>query len=196
MHAPRAPNLRTLATGSATSTEGIITTHLRIPIRVTRVPLARNRGGNGYRILARRENMWTLSNRCDPEARVIADRHYNRQSVGAKNFVPPGRCLVLKTPNAFWVTSWPFAEFVRHKWRGAWVCSAFRNEGQTQSSLMIKEALEETKKKWPEPPKVGTWIIVKRQHDRTLVEWDTIAMVTFVDTKKTKSKRDPRTVLP
>lgn len=73
--------------------------------------------------------MWHLSNRADPSARDVADRHYNRQKTGAAQFVPPGRCLVLTAPGpCLWVTSWPFAEFVRHKWAGAWVCSAFRRE--------------------------------------------------------------------
>jgi hypothetical protein len=74
--------------------------------------------------------------RTDPLARVLADRHYNRQSVGAQDFAPPGRCLVLRTPaaDAFWITSWPFAEYVQHAWAGAWVCSAFRNESPARSS--------------------------------------------------------------
>ena len=41
---------------------------------------------------------WFLSNRQDPEARVLADRHYSRQNPGAPGFVPPGRCIVLKVP--------------------------------------------------------------------------------------------------
>ena len=58
---------------------------------------------------------WRLSYRNDPEGRQIADRHYNRQKVGAPGFVPPGRCLVLlaDTP-ALWVTSWPLADYVQH----------------------------------------------------------------------------------
>lgn len=40
--------------------------------------------------------IWQLSDRADPEARRIADRHYNRQKPGTPQFVPPGRCLVLK----------------------------------------------------------------------------------------------------
>lgn len=57
---------------------------------------------------------WKLSFRADQEARKVADRHYNRQTVGAAQFVPPGRCLVLKTEGsaAVWVTSWPFAKYV------------------------------------------------------------------------------------
>lgn len=55
---------------------------------------------------------WHLSHRADPVARVLADRHYSRQTPGATGFVPPGRCLVLITrpTDAFWVTSFPFAE--------------------------------------------------------------------------------------
>jgi hypothetical protein len=41
------------------------------------------------------ELIWKLSNRADPVAVAIADRHYNRQKVGTPQFVPPGRCLVL-----------------------------------------------------------------------------------------------------
>jgi hypothetical protein len=75
--------------------------------------------------------IWRLSHRADPEAVAIADRHYNRQKPGTPQFVPPGRCLVLVATEgvALWVTSWPFAEYVRHRWPGAWVNSCFRREG-------------------------------------------------------------------
>ena len=111
---------------------------------------------------------WRLSHRCDPVARVLADRHYNRQSVGAKNFVPPGRCLVLISHNekAFWVTSWPFAEYVRHAWGGAWICSAFRSESAGVASDLIRSAIAATRYKYQDVPTLG--------------------MVTFVDRSKVK----------
>jgi hypothetical protein len=59
----------------------------------------------------------------------MADRHYNRQKPGTPQFVPPGRCLVLLAPEALWVSSWPFAAYVRHTWPGAWINSCFRREG-------------------------------------------------------------------
>lgn len=100
----------------------------------------------------------------------MADRHYNRRKVGSPQFAPPGRCLVLKRPDAFWITSWPFAEYVRHAWAGAWVCSAFRNEGDVLSSDLIRAAVAATRAVW-EPPELG--------------------MITFVDAGKVRHKRDP-----
>lgn len=88
--------------------------------------------------------IWQMSNRADPKARELADRHYNRQKPGTPQFVPPGRCLVLyaetSSGRAFWVTSFPYAEYVRHAWAGAWICSAFRNEGAGIASEMIRDA--------------------------------------------------------
>lgn len=149
---------------------------------------------------------WSLSHRADREARVIADEHYNRQKKGAAQFVPPGRCLVLKTKTktetgrAFWVTSWPFAEYVRHAWAGAWVCSAFRNEREAEngervegvglSSDLIREALAATRWRWPDIPMVWAWKVTRR-HDRSDIERISICMITFVDRDKTKAKRDP-----
>lgn len=118
---------------------------------------------------------WQLSHRADKEALSLADRHYNRQKVGSPQFVPPGRCVVLLTAcrRAVWVTSWPFGEYVRHAWAGAWVNSLFRNEGGGVglSSELIREAISATLSVWPEPPTLG--------------------MVTFVDADKTRRKRDP-----
>lgn len=123
------------------------------------------------------QQRWHLSHRADPAARTIADRHYNRQKVGSSQFVPPGRCLVLLTAgadagaDALWVTSWPFAEYVRHAWPGAWVCSCFRNESPHLSSELILEAVAATRARYGTAPAQG--------------------MVTFVDPGKTRRKRDP-----
>lgn len=90
--------------------------------------------------------IWRATWRSDPRAREVADRHYNRQSIGAREFVPPGRCLVLVTEayDALWITSWPFAEYVKHAWAGAWMCSAFRNESNRLASAMIVDAVAAT----------------------------------------------------
>lgn len=120
--------------------------------------------------------IWTRSYRADPAARQIADRHYNRQKIGARQFVPPGRCLVLRADppsggRALWVTSWPFAEFVKHQWAGAWVCSLFRNEGAGRASDLIRQAVAATIAEFGPPPDLG--------------------MITFVDPAKVRAKADP-----
>lgn len=124
---------------------------------------------------------WEMSWRTDPRARALADRHYSRQTPGAEGFVPPGRCLVLVGLNrkAYWVTSWPFAEYVKHEWAGAWVCSAFRNEGEGPlASELIRQALAVTMWNWPDPPCVPA-------------TGGDVAMITFVDETKVRRKRTP-----
>lgn len=118
-------------------------------------------------------NFWWLSHRADKRALPIADRHYNRQKPGSPQFVPPGRCIVLLTEaaDALWVSGWPFAQYVRHAWAGAWICSCFRNEGPVLSSLLVMEAVLHTRTIWGPPPEQG--------------------MITFVDASKTRRKRDP-----
>ena len=115
---------------------------------------------------------WQLSNRGDPYALPIANRHYNRQKPESNQFVPPGKCIVLLTPksDALWVSSWPIKEYVKHQWAGAWICTCFRNESNVLSSLLIKEAVAVTKFIWGEPPNLG--------------------MVTFINLQKVRKKRD------
>ena len=79
--------------------------------------------------------------------------------------------LLTADADALWVTSWPFAEYVRHAWPGAWVNSLFRNESAHLSSELIREAIAVTLWEWPDPPDLG--------------------MVTFVDAGKVRRKRDP-----
>jgi hypothetical protein len=114
--------------------------------------------------------IWRYSHRFEPRARDLADRHYNRQKIGSPQFVPPGRCMVLyastPTGEAFWVTSWPFAQYVRHAWPGAWVCSAFRNEGAGRASVMIAEAVAATRSAMGEPPDMGMITFINRAHVR------------------------------
>jgi hypothetical protein len=114
-------------------------------------------------------SLWSLSDRADPEALPLADRHYNRQKPGTPQFVPPGRCLVLKAHGALWVTSWPFAEYVKHAWAGAFVNSLFRKECDGEASEYIRQACAATRGKWPELPEHG--------------------MVTFIDPNEVKPRK-------
>lgn len=100
--------------------------------------------------------LWERAHRADAECLPLADRHYNRQKIGSPQFVPPGRCVVLKSAcrRALWVTSWPFAEYVRHAWPGAWVNSLFRKECGGAASDYIAHAVAATRSVW-EPPALG-----------------------------------------
>ena len=111
---------------------------------------------------------WCISHRADPAAARLADRHYNRQKIGSPQFAPTGSCAVFVTDcgRAFWVTSWPFSEWVKHSWAGAWVCSAFRSEGAGRASELIQQAIAATRAHYGEPPPLG--------------------MVTFIDQDKVK----------
>lgn len=117
---------------------------------------------------------WTEANRANPQAVALADRHYSRQKPGSPQFVPPGSCFVLVTLDgkAVWTTSWPKAQWVKHAWAGAWMNSIFRNEAPELylSSELILEAVSATRWFYGEPPALG--------------------MVTFIDRKKTRSKKD------
>lgn len=114
---------------------------------------------------------WRISNRSDPEALPLADRHYNRQKPGTPQFVPPGRCLVLLNldATALWVTSWPFPQYVKHRWPGAWVNSLFRREGGARASDLIRDAVAATRWFYGDPPALG--------------------MVTFIDAAKVRPRR-------
>jgi hypothetical protein len=116
--------------------------------------------------------IWRFSHRFDRRALPLADRHYNRQKIGSPQFVQPGRCVVLLTPDAdaLWVSSYPFAEYVKHAWAGAWINSCFRNESPMLSSGLILEAIAATRGIWGDPPPLG--------------------MITFIDTTKVRKKRD------
>jgi hypothetical protein len=113
---------------------------------------------------------WHVSNRADKHGAKLADRHYSRKTIGHPQFTPPGRCLVLLTRehDALWVTSWPYAQYVKHAWAGAWLCTLFRNESAYRSSDLIRQAIAATRASWGAPPVLG--------------------MVTFVDPAKIQSR--------
>src|SRR6185312_8205621 len=101
--------------------------------------------------------LWHMSNRADPAAARLADRHYNRQKPGTPQFAPTGSCVVFLTidADAFWITSFPFAEYVKHAWAGAWICSAFRSEGAGRASDLIRLAVAATRAHYGDPPPLG-----------------------------------------
>lgn len=117
--------------------------------------------------------MWERSHRFDPRCAQLADRHYSRRNIGSPQFMPPGSCFVLyaKTPTgeAVWGTSAPFAQYVRHAWAGAWMCSIFRNEGAGQASEMIRQAVAATRSFYGAAPEHGMMTFVDRKKVRPTI---------------------------
>lgn len=112
---------------------------------------------------------WSLSHRYDAAAAELADRHYNRRKHGSPQFSPPGRLVVLVADGAVWTSV--HQEQVKHRWPGAWMNSLFRRERGSLASLLIREACAATRAIWGDPPSIG--------------------LITFVDPRKVRPKRDP-----
>jgi hypothetical protein len=114
---------------------------------------------------------WRVSDRYDPAAVALADRHYNRQKPGTPQFIPPGRyvALISADKTAVWVTSG--ARYRMDAWRGAWVNTIFRKEGDGTASEMIRHAVAHTRAAWPEVPALG--------------------LITFIDPAKVRRTRRP-----
>jgi hypothetical protein len=77
----------------------------------------------------------------DDECRQLADRHYSRRTVGARQFAYSGRKLVLRDPagTVLWVWMWPDPA-MRMDGQEGYNCAIFRNESERRSSDLILEA--------------------------------------------------------
>lgn len=102
------------------------------------------------------DGLWQQTKKTDTACVALADRHYSRVTVGASQFTRPGENLVFRTADgtAVWVT-WR-SKFPRKDGFGnAWEVTIFRNESETTSSLLIKEAIEKTMEIWGPLPSDG-----------------------------------------
>jgi len=85
----------------------------------------------------------------DPRGREIADRHYSRQSVGAKGYVGPGeRFAFLHDDGAGGRALWAVCRSLDPVGVMQWRNSIFRNESSTRSSSLIAAALLQTYLVW------------------------------------------------
>jgi hypothetical protein len=77
----------------------------------------------------------------DPEMAMLADRHYSRRKVGARQFVNAGRHLVLRDTagEVLFVWLWQYDQF-RFDGQTGYNCQIFRNESARLSSAIILEA--------------------------------------------------------
>jgi hypothetical protein len=137
---------------------------------------------------------WCRSHRFDPAACRLADRHYNRQTIGAPQCAKTGSCLVLVSEDgrAYWITSWQQPQYVKHAWPDAWENSAFRREGGALASELIRQAVAATLAHYGDPPALGMITMIDRDqvrptmvHGRPVWGW-TYRKAGFVDAGETE----------
>ena len=104
--------------------------------------------------------LWLQSHDRNPFATALADRHYSRKHIGAKNgFVGPGEKLVLMSPDNRALFVWLRAnpDYRGDKQKGI-NCTIFRNESSVLSSKLISEAEAWALKRWPDEKRLFTYV--------------------------------------
>lgn len=97
---------------------------------------------------------WKHVHHLDGRARVLADRHYSRQTPGAREIAPPGNKIVLlgMHDDALWVSHRPdpTSGIGRSDGFSYWDNPYFRNESSELASDLIKDAIAITLYLWRE----------------------------------------------
>lgn len=90
-----------------------------------------------------------VTSAADRECRLLADRHYSRRTVGARDFTYAGEKVVLRDWRGDVVFAWVKgrAEY-RADGRDGVMCSIFRNESSRRSSEIIREAEAHAVRRW------------------------------------------------
>ena len=104
--------------------------------------------------------LWLRSHDRDPGATKLADKHYSRKHIGAKEgFVGPGEKLVLLSPDGkalfVWLRCKP--EY-RLDGQAGINCTMFRNEGSELSSTLILAAEQWALHRWPQEKRLYTYV--------------------------------------
>lgn len=115
----------------------------------------------------------------DDEMRQLADRHYSRRTVGARQFLYSGKKLVLRNAEGTVLFGWIFPdESMRMDGQRGFNCAIFRNESKRCASEIILEAEKFAFEKWG-PNRLYTYIdpaktkVIKR-HGKRIVGWSFI----------------------
>jgi hypothetical protein len=103
-----------------------------------------------------------ITNHYDQECRVLADRHYSRRTVGARQFCYSGRKLVLRNAEGTVLFVWMFPDpTMRMDGQTGYNNAIFRNESNRLSSEIILEAEWFAFEKWG-PDRLYTYIDAKK----------------------------------
>jgi hypothetical protein len=94
----------------------------------------------------------------DPEMAMLADRHYSRRTVGARQFLYSGRKIVIRDTVGDVLFGWLYPdETMRMDGQTGYNCAIFRNESQRRSSDIILECEEIAVKQWG-PARMYTYV--------------------------------------
>src|ERR1051326_7323811 len=94
----------------------------------------------------------------DPEMAMLADRHYSRRTVGARQFCYSGRKLVLRNYEGTVLFVWMYPDpAMRMDAQTGYNCAMFRNESPRRSSEIILEAEQMAFEKWG-PNRLYTYV--------------------------------------
>jgi hypothetical protein len=98
------------------------------------------------------------TNHFDPEMAMLADRHYSRRTVGARQFLYSGRKLVIRDAAGDVLFGWMYPEEdKRMDGQKGYNCAIFRNESARKSSEIILECEKMAFDKWG-PNRLYTYI--------------------------------------
>jgi hypothetical protein len=98
----------------------------------------------------------------DDEMRQLADRHYSRRTVGARQFLYSGRKLVLRDAAGLVLFAWMWPDpAMRMDGQVGYNNAIFRNESDRLSSEIIQEAEERAFAYWG-PNRLYTYIDPRR----------------------------------
>ena len=103
-----------------------------------------------------------VTNHFDSEMRFLADRHYSRRNIGARQFLYSGRKLVIRNPEGTVLFGWLYPEeSMRMDGQAGYNCAIFRNESCHKSSEIILECEQMAVAKWG-PNRFYTYVDPKK----------------------------------
>lgn len=95
----------------------------------------------------------------DPEMAMLADRHYSRRTVGARQFLYSGRKIVIRNAEGTILFGWLFPdEDKRMDGQTGYNCAIFRNESGRRSSDVILECEQIAIDRWGGPGRMYTYV--------------------------------------
>lgn len=94
----------------------------------------------------------------DPEMAALADRHYSRRTIGARQFLYNGRKIVIRDALGEVLFGWMFPQAIlRMDGQSGYNCAIFRNESRRLSSEIILECEAIAIERWG-PNRMYTYV--------------------------------------